>query len=158
MTFRNNPLTFECRLWESALIRVVKVGRSYSISAAPGGLANASRPHSKLRTRSPLSDEFCAGNMALVTTFARNSPAFTCVHSHAAEPESSGAFFRVWDGERCRKRPSGRRIALRGFQGVRARDVMVNSPVGQLRYKKSCPWAAFRGTFCYDHPLPIVLS
>lgn len=38
------------------------------IPAAPGGLANVSRPHSKLRTRSPLSDEFCAGNMPLVTT------------------------------------------------------------------------------------------
>jgi len=39
-------------------------------SAAPGGLANASRPHSKLRARSPLSDEFYAGNLPLVTTYA----------------------------------------------------------------------------------------
>lgn len=39
-------------------------------SAAPGGLANASRPHSKLRARSPLSEELSAGKAALVTTYA----------------------------------------------------------------------------------------
>lgn len=96
------------------------------IPAAPDGLANASRPHSKLRARSPLSDEFCAGNLPLVTTFARNRAPFTSVHSHAGAPKTSGAFFRDMAGERCRKRPSGRRMALRASQGVRARDVMVN--------------------------------
>jgi len=97
-----------------------------NIPAAPGGLANASRPHSKLRARSPLSDEFCAGNPRLVTTYARNSPSFTPVHSHAAALKSSGAFFRVMDGERCRKRPARGRNALRASQGVRQRGVMVN--------------------------------
>ena len=51
---------------------------------------------------------------------------FTPVHSYAPVRESSGTFFHDTDRERCRKRPSGRRNALRGFQGVRARDVMVN--------------------------------
>ena len=97
-----------------------------NIPAAPSGLANASRPHSKLRARSPLSDEFCAGNPRLVTTYARNSPSFTPVHSHAAALKSSGAFFRVMDGERCRKRPARGRNALRASQGVRQRGVMVN--------------------------------
>lgn len=96
------------------------------IPAAPAGLANASRPHSKLRTRSPLSAEFGAGNSLLVTTYARNHPPFTRVHSHADVQKSSGAFFRVLDRERCRKRPARVRIALRASQEVRARDVMVN--------------------------------
>ena len=39
-------------------------------SAAPVGLANASRPHSKLRARSPLSEELSAGKRGLVTTYA----------------------------------------------------------------------------------------
>jgi hypothetical protein len=126
VTFRDNPITFECRLWESALIGIVKVGRSYSISTAPGGLANASRPHSKLRTRSPLSDEFCAGNMALVTTSARNIPLLTFMHSHAVAQKSSRMFSRVLDRERRRKWPSGARNALRVSQGVRPRGVMFN--------------------------------
>lgn len=90
-----------------------------NIPAAPGGLANASRPHSKLRARSPLLGEFIAGNPPLVTASARNPRPFTRVHSHAAAPESSGAFFRVWDRERCRKRPGFGRIALRASQRVR---------------------------------------
>lgn len=96
------------------------------IPAAPGGLANASRPHSKLCTRSPLSGELITGNPRLVTTYDRNSPPLTSVHSHATAQKSSGAIFRDLDRERCRKRPSGRRIALRASQGVRARGVMVN--------------------------------
>jgi len=34
----------------------------FAIAAAPGGLANVSRPHSKQCARSPLSGGFCAGN------------------------------------------------------------------------------------------------
>lgn len=60
---------------------------------------------------------------------------FTRVHSHAAAQKSSGAFFRVMGRERCRKRPGRVRIALRGSQGVRARDVMVN-PNGSANMKK----------------------
>ena len=97
------------------------------IPAAPGGLANASRPHSKLCTRSPLSGELITGNPPLVTASARNPRPFTFVHSHAAAQKSSGAFFRVMARERCRKRPARVRNALRGSQGVRPRDVMVNS-------------------------------
>jgi hypothetical protein len=97
------------------------------IPAAPGGLANASRPHSKLCTRSPLSGELITGNPPLVTASARNPRPFTFVHSHAAAQKSSGAFFRVMARERCRKRPARVRNALMGSQGVRPRDVMVNS-------------------------------
>ncbi len=97
------------------------------IPAAPGGLANASRPHSKLCTRSPLSGELITGNPPLVTASARNPRPFTFVHSHAAAQKSSGAFFRVMARERCRKRPARVRNALRGSQGVRPRNVMVNS-------------------------------
>jgi len=68
----------------------------YDISAAPGGLPNVSRPHSKLRTRSPLFSGFCAGNPPSATTSARNHPPFTRVHSHAATQKLSGAFFRGW--------------------------------------------------------------
>ena len=94
--------------------------------AMPDGLANASRPHSKLRTRSPLCGKFSAGNPPLVPASARNCPPFIRVHSHADAQKSSGAFFRVSDGERCRKRPARVRSVLRASQGVRARDVMVN--------------------------------
>jgi hypothetical protein len=54
-----------------------------NIPAAPAGLANASRPHSKLRARSPLLGEFIAGNPTLVPASARNSPLLTFMHSHA---------------------------------------------------------------------------
>lgn len=104
-------------------------------AAAPAGLANASRPHSKLRARSPLSDEFCAGNLPLVTTFARNRAPFTSVHSHAGAPKTSGAFFRDMAGERCRKRAGGHRNALRASQAVRPRDVMVNMSSRGIREK-----------------------
>jgi len=54
------------------------------------------------------------------------------VHSHAAAQKSSGAFFRVMGRERYRKQPGRARIALRGFTGVRPRDVMVKG-AAQLR-------------------------
>ena len=76
-------------------------------------------------------------NAALVPASARNRPPFTIVHSHSPAQKSSGAFFHDTDRERCRKRPSGSRSALRGFTGVRARDVMFNR---SGRHKK----AAFR--------------
>lgn len=95
-------------------------------TASLGSLLNASRPHSKLRARSPLSEKLITGNAALVPASARNCPPFIRVHSHARAPESSGPFFHDMDRERCRKRPSGRRMALRASQGVRPRDVMVN--------------------------------
>ena len=98
-----------------------------NISAAPGGLANASRPHSKLRARSPLSAVLITQNPALVSVSARNCTPFTIVHTHAGAQKSSGAFFHDMDRERCRKRPARGRNALRGFTGVRPRDVMVNS-------------------------------
>lgn len=99
-------------------------------AAAPGGLANASRPHSKLRARSPLSEELSAGKPALVTTYARNAPLFTFVHAYAPAQNLSGAFFRVLDRERHRKRPARVRIALRAPAAVRPRDVMVNTVWG----------------------------
>lgn len=49
------------------------------------------------------------------------------VHSHAAAQKSSGAFFSVWDRERCRKSAGRGRNALRASQSVHATDVMVNS-------------------------------
>lgn len=106
---------------------LVKSDPFSDIPAAPGGLPNASRSHSKLRDREALSGELITRNSPLVTTSARNCPSLTSVHSHAGAQKSSGAFFRVMDRERCRKRPSGRRIALRASQGVRPRDVMVNN-------------------------------
>lgn len=48
------------------------------------------------------------------------------MHSHAPAQKSSGALLGVMDRERCRKRPSGRRIALRRSGEGRERDVMVN--------------------------------
>lgn len=104
----------------------VKADPFDDISAAPGGLANASRSHSKLRAREALSGELIAENPALVPASARNRLSFTRVHSHARAQKSSGAFFRVMDRERCRKRPGRVRNALRASQGVRARGVMVN--------------------------------
>ena len=112
-----------CQVLRFLLVKSEPFG---DIPAAPGGLANASRPHSKLCTRSPLSGELITGNPRLVTTYDRNSPPLTSVHSHATAQKSSGAIFRDLGRERCRKRPSGRRIALRASQGVRARGVMVN--------------------------------
>lgn len=49
------------------------------------------------------------------------------VHSHAAAQKSSGAFFSVWDRERCRKSAGRGRNALRASQAVHATDVMFNS-------------------------------
>lgn len=49
------------------------------------------------------------------------------VHSHAAAQKSSGAFFSVWDRERCRKSAGRGRNALRASHAVHATDVMVNS-------------------------------
>lgn len=113
----------------------VKSNPPSDFSAAPDGLSNASRPHSKLRARSPLSEEFCAGNAALVPASARNRPPFTCMHSYADAQKSSGAFLRDMGRERCRKRPGRVRIALRGSPGVRARGVMVNKPQWWLKTK-----------------------
>ena len=109
------------------------------LSAAPDSLSNASRPHSKLRARSPLSEmTVSCENAALVPASARNRPPFTCVHSHAAAPESSGAFFHDMDRERCRKRPAHGRNALRASQGVRASTFMVNTTYGRVRKKIVC--------------------
>lgn len=94
--------------------------------------ANASRAHSKLRTRSPLSGEFGARNPPLMAAFPRNCPPFTPVHSHAAAQKSSGAFFRVMDRERYRKRPARLRMALRAPAGVRARTLMLNAAVWRV--------------------------
>ena len=116
----------------TAVPLLVKSDPFDDIPAAPGGLANASRSHSKLRARSPLSEmTVSCENAALVPASARNRLPFTCVHSHAAAQKSSGAFFRDMGRERCRKRPARGRIALRGSQGVRARDVMVNIKLQQ---------------------------
>lgn len=49
------------------------------------------------------------------------------VHSHAAAQKSSGAFFSVWDRERCRKSAGRGRNAFRASEMVHATDVMVNS-------------------------------
>lgn len=49
------------------------------------------------------------------------------MHSHADAQKSSGAFFRGWCWERCRKRPARGRNALRASAAVHARDVMVNT-------------------------------
>ena len=65
----------------------------------------------------------------LVVLTLRNCPLFTPVNSHADAQKSSGAFFRGWCGERCRKRLSGRRNALRASQAVQTTDVMVNYPL-----------------------------
>jgi len=77
------------------------------LSAAPDGLSNASRPHSKLRARSPLSGELITGNAALVPASARNRRPFTFVHSHASAQKSSGAFFRVRAGKGATFGPEG---------------------------------------------------
>ncbi|EEV6403886.1 hypothetical protein E8C82_23235 [Escherichia coli] len=72
-------------------------------TASQSSLLNASRSHSKLCTRSPLSGELCAGKQAFMPASTPNRPPFTCVHSHAAAQKSSGAFFHDMDRERCRK-------------------------------------------------------
>jgi len=106
----------------------VKSNPLRDVSAAPAGLANASRPHSKLRARSPLPEMTVSlKNAPLVATYGRNRPPFTRVHSHAGAQKSSGPFFHDTDRERCRKRPSGRRIALRAPAGVRSSSVMLKA-------------------------------
>jgi hypothetical protein len=109
------------------------------IPAAPSGLANASRPHSKLCTRSPLFCGFCAGNPHPVTTSARNRQPFTFVHSHAAAQKSPGAFYWVLARERYPKRPARGRIALRRSGEGRERDVMFNSTVWRVQTRKRPP-------------------
>lgn len=49
------------------------------------------------------------------------------MHSYSLAHKSSGAFFRDYAGERCRKRPARVRMALRASQGVRPSTVMLNS-------------------------------
>lgn len=58
------------------------------------------------------------------------------VHSHAAAQKSSGAFFSVWDRERCRKSAGRGRNALRASEAVHATDVMVNEGGIIFRYTK----------------------
>lgn len=94
--------------------------------AMPDGLANASRSHSKLRTRSPLSEDLSTRNPPLMPISARNRPPFTCVHSHAAAQKLSGAFFLRYGQGKCRKQAGGRRNALRASEAVQARDFMLN--------------------------------
>ena len=65
----------------------------------------------------------------LVVLTLRNRLPFTRVHSHAVAEKSSGAFFRVMARERCWKWLTRYRVALRAFQRVRPRDVMVNKSV-----------------------------
>ena len=65
----------------------------------------------------------------LVVLTLRNRSLFTRVHSHAVAEKSSGAFFRVMARERCWKWLTRYRVALRAFQRVRPRDVMVNKSV-----------------------------
>lgn len=48
------------------------------------------------------------------------------MHSYSPAQKSSGAFFRVYAGEGCRKPPVRRRNALRAAAAVPVRDVMVN--------------------------------
>lgn len=110
----------------------------YEISAAPDGLANASRPHSKLRPRSPLSVGFSEPFDPFAGFERLKSQSCTCVHSHAAGQKSSGAFFRVMGGERCRKSAEGRRNALRASAGVRPRDVMFNKSGSADAKKPPC--------------------
>ena len=65
----------------------------------------------------------------LVVLTLRNCPLFTPVNSHAGCAEIIRSVFRGWCGERCRKRLSGRRNALRASQAVQTTDVMVNYPL-----------------------------
>ena len=75
--------------------------------AMPDGLANASRSHSKLCTRSPLSGELCAGKQAFMpasTQIDRHSPA--CI---AMQPRRNhqARFFTIWTGKDAGNRLEG---------------------------------------------------
>ena len=62
----------------------------------------------------------------------RNRLPFTRVHSHAVAQKSSGAFFRVMARERCWKWLTRYRVALRAFQRVRPRTLMLNAAVWRV--------------------------
>ncbi len=52
-----------------------------------------------------------------------------CMHSYSPAQKSSGAFFHDMDRERCRKRLSRLRMALRAPAAVRPSSLMLNSSV-----------------------------
>lgn len=105
------------------------------------GFANASRSHSKLRTRSPLFYGLCAGNRRPGRFRQRNSGRCQFMHSHANAQNLSGAIFGVQSRQMCCKQPARAKMPLRGAEAVPVRDVMFNStawhiqkrpPVGDL--------------------------
>ena len=65
----------------------------------------------------------------LVVLTLRNRLPFTRVHSHAVAEKSSGAFSGLWPGKGAGNGLTRYRVALRAFQRVRPRDVMVNKSV-----------------------------
>lgn len=67
------------------------------------------------------------------------------VHSHAAAQKSSGAFFSVWDRERCQKSAGRGRNALRASQSVHATDVMVN----RLKHRLKIAYNSMKSTFYF---------
>jgi len=82
---------------------IIMAAHKTLVRAAPRHPANASRLHSKLRTRSPLFCGFCAGNLRPERFRQRNSGLYRFMHNHADAQKSSGVFFGVPDGEMCRK-------------------------------------------------------
>lgn len=96
-------------------------------TAAPAGLANASRPPSKLRTRSPLLRRVLRQKSPLNANIRAKPRA---IHFRACLCKCVKLIrvnFAVSARERCRKRPARRMIALRAPAAVRRTDVMVNN-------------------------------
>lgn len=87
-------------------------------------------------------DEFCARNMPLVTTFARNRAPFTSMHSHAAAPELSGSLFRVYDGVKVPLSARSPQKRAEGLCGGAAKHCYVKS-VMPARYGKNNAGGAY---------------
>ena len=71
------------------------------------------------------------------------------MHSYSLAHKSSGAFFRVWGRERCRKRAARGRIALRRLGEGRERGVMVNLRGRQV--PKKSPEGLLSDSCCNDY-------
>ena len=91
-----------------------------------GCAGNASRPHNKLRFRSPFSGGKNAGNRTYPGWMAWISALCTCAHTHACRKNRACAFLAGFRVVCCLFFRFSVRNALRAYEAVHARDVMVN--------------------------------
>lgn len=96
-------------------------------SGFSGCAGNASRPHNKLRSRSPFSGGKNAGNRTYPGWMAWISALCTCAHTHACRKNIACAFLAGFRVVCCLFYRFPVRNALRAYESVHARTLMLNA-------------------------------